>query len=471
MGRPSRVESAIGCVYEAALDSAGWASALFAIAKQVQASTATAIAMNLSDNSINFGALHNIEPARLGEYAQHYMGVDVWNAALVRLPPRRAYFGHLLVDESIFIRSEFYNDFLRPQGIFHALGGFVVRTGTQVFLCGFQRDLGEPQFSMAEGRLVNRLFPHLERAAKLHGSLATAGGLTEGLAAALERLPQAAILVDGSGRIIWANHLGEEQLRRADGIRLRDGRVEAATCTSANQRLLRLIAAAENVSAADSETPPSGPLVRLNRPEVSSHVGLHGGTCAGRPDLGAAKWNGVAGALQKNGAGTKAASANGSQHETARRALAAPRIIRTLQLADVDEAGGLLLLPRSWPLRPLTMTVTPLVASRRKGSVMPGVTRPAALLLVHDPDRTVPLPAERLCRVFGLTPAEAKLAAALAGGSTLGQYADRASIKIGTARWYLKQVLAKTGVHRQSELVRNVLATVGIGAEQDGLLV
>ena len=136
MGRPSRVESAIGCVYEAALDSAGWASALIAVAKQVEANSATAIAMNLSDNSVSFGALHNIEPARLGEYAQHYMSVDIWNAALVRLPPRQAYFAHLLIDKNTFLRSEFYNDFLRPQQIFHALGGFVVRNGTQVFLCG-----------------------------------------------------------------------------------------------------------------------------------------------------------------------------------------------------------------------------------------------------------------------------------------------------------------------------------------------
>ena len=189
-------------------NSAGWASALIAVAKQVEANSATAIAMNLSDNSVSFGALHNIEPARLGEYAQHYMSVDIWNAALVRLPPRQAYFAHLLIDKNTFLRSEFYNDFLRPQQIFHALGEFVVRNGTQVFLCGVQRHLGEPQFTVAEGRRLNRLFPHLERAAKLHGSLATAGGLTEGLAAALERLPQAAILVDGSGRIIWAESSG-----------------------------------------------------------------------------------------------------------------------------------------------------------------------------------------------------------------------------------------------------------------------
>jgi len=172
-------------------------------------------------------------------------------------------------------------------------------------------------------------------------------------------------------------------------------------------------------------------------------------------------------ASHQNVAERLARLAYASRQARTRSTLAAPRIIRALPAADENQGGGLLLVPRNWPLRPLTMTVTPLVASKRKGSVMPGVIRPAALLLVHDPDRTVPLPAERLCHVFGLTRAEAKLAAALAGGSTLGQYAELASIKIGTARWYLKQVLAKTGAHRQSELVRNVIATVGIGTERD----
>jgi DNA-binding CsgD family transcriptional regulator len=336
-----------------------------------------------------------------------------------------------------------------------------------VFLCGVQRDLGQPQFSIAEGRRINRLFPHLERAAKLHGSLATAGGLTEGLAAALERLPQAAILVDGSARIIWANYLAEELLRRADGLRLRDGRVEAANCGASSQRLLRLIASAENVAAAGSETgfssyPILGDLsamgsradFRIDRQTAQARGGLKRNGGARNP---------LDGGVARTGTASRA------RPDASRCALAAPQILRTLPSADKEEAGGLLLMPRKCPMRPLTMTVTPLVDSRRKGSVMPGVTRPAALLLIHDPDRTVPLPAARLCRVYGLTPAEAKLAAALAGGATLGQYADHASIKIGTARWYLKQVLAKTGVHRQSELIRNVISTVGIAMVQDGI--
>jgi DNA-binding CsgD family transcriptional regulator len=334
----------------------------------------------------------------------------------------------------------------------------VLRSGSQVFLCGVQRDRRARPFGIAEARQLNRLFPHLERAAKLHGSLAAAGGLTEGLAAALERLPQAAILVDGSGRIIWANHLGEEQLRRADGIRLRDGRIEASTCAAATHRLQRMLLDAEGLSIEGNCSAPAG----LGAcPEAGKTDKFN--IAAYPPHRGPAKRNGDVGQLCK-GRNPQVRAGSTPQGGSGRIEIAAPRVIRTLQVAGDCDAGSLLLVPRVWPLRPLTMSVTPLVSPRRRGDVMPGVVRPAALLLIHDPDRTVPLPAERLCRVFGLTPAEARLAAALAGGSTLGQYADRARIKIGTARWYLKQVLAKTGAHRQSELVRNVIATVGIGA-------
>jgi DNA-binding CsgD family transcriptional regulator len=83
------------------------------------------------------------------------------------------------------------------------------------------------------------------------------------------------------------------------------------------------------------------------------------------------------------------------------------------------------------------------------------------MLLISDPERAVVLPADRLARAFGLTAAEARLAAALATGTSLTDYAETARITIGTARWYLKQALAKTNSHRQSELVRCVITTVG----------
>jgi DNA-binding CsgD family transcriptional regulator len=59
----------------------------------------------------------------------------------------------------------------------------------------------------------------------------------------------------------------------------------------------------------------------------------------------------------------------------------------------------------------------------------------------------------RVQRAFCLTSAEVRLTAALAEGTSLKEYAASAGITEGTARVQLKSVFAKTGTHRQAELV------------------
>lgn len=58
-----------------------------------------------------------------------------------------------------------------------------------------------------------------------------------------------------------------------------------------------------------------------------------------------------------------------------------------------------------------------------------------------------------LMGLFDLTPAEVKLAVALANGSTLQQAALASSIRLTTARTYLDRIFRKTGTHQQSQLV------------------
>ena len=57
-------------------------------------------------------------------------------------------------------------------------------------------------------------------------------------------------------------------------------------------------------------------------------------------------------------------------------------------------------------------------------------------------------------RRFGLTPAEWRVAAALYEGASLNELAAASDVSINTVRAQLRSVYAKTGVHRQSELVR-----------------
>ena len=54
---------------------------------------------------------------------------------------------------------------------------------------------------------------------------------------------------------------------------------------------------------------------------------------------------------------------------------------------------------------------------------------------------------------LSLTPAETRLAIALFKGQSVEAYAKDAGISINTARWHVKQIYAKAGVKRQTELI------------------
>jgi len=81
----------------------------------------------------------------------------------------------------------------------------------------------------------------------------------------------------------------------------------------------------------------------------------------------------------------------------------------------------------------------------------------AAMVLVGDPDPALRSPLELTARLYGLTPAEARLARAVASGDSLEAYAEGRGVSIDTARWTLKQVFSKTGARRQADLTRMLL--------------
>ena len=83
---------------------------------------------------------------------------------------------------------------------------------------------------------------------------------------------------------------------------------------------------------------------------------------------------------------------------------------------------------------------------------------PCALIFLHDPEV---LPASRalaLSGLYRLTPAECRLTDLLLQGLEVTSAAGRMRITVGTARFMLKTILAKTGTHRQSELMRTLLS-------------
>lgn len=102
---------------------------------------------------------------------------------------------------------------------------------------------------------------------------------------------------------------------------------------------------------------------------------------------------------------------------------------------------------------------------RRGHNALPG-TMPAAFTALYLSERETrfDLPALDIASLFGLTPAEARLAIALSEGASINDYAASQGIAAGTARIQLKSIFSKLGINRQPELVRLICSSISAKA-------
>ncbi|MCR9220386.1 MAG: helix-turn-helix transcriptional regulator [Alphaproteobacteria bacterium] len=91
---------------------------------------------------------------------------------------------------------------------------------------------------------------------------------------------------------------------------------------------------------------------------------------------------------------------------------------------------------------------------------------PTAVAVLARPADADARSADALAALFHLTPAERSLAAALSAGCRLSTAAEQLSITYETARSHLRSIFAKTGVDRQTDLVRLALAQPTIGGRR-----
>jgi DNA-binding CsgD family transcriptional regulator/PAS domain-containing protein len=84
----------------------------------------------------------------------------------------------------------------------------------------------------------------------------------------------------------------------------------------------------------------------------------------------------------------------------------------------------------------------------------------ALLVYVRDAVGRSPLSTAMARQMFGFTPSETALAIELANGLSLEEAAQSLGIRRNTARAHLRAIFSKTGVRRQTELVRILLNSV-----------
>jgi DNA-binding CsgD family transcriptional regulator len=192
-------------------------------------------------------------------YGQYYYKINVF---LQRISKLRA--GTLipvwdLLPREIYQRSEFYNDFCRPNDMCHPIGVVLVNEpdARVVFTCGSAKASGE--FEPEHLDRLRHIGPHLVRAANVSLRLSRSEIGRHAKTDALDRIGQGVLIVAADGAVLFANRAAESLLAEADGIKTEKSalRASAPAATVQFQRL---------ISAAAERSEGAGGVMALPRP-------------------------------------------------------------------------------------------------------------------------------------------------------------------------------------------------------------
>lgn len=353
-------------IYAAVVDPGRWASVIESVADEIGALQACLTRLNHADGD-GEGIEARIDPSFVQAYYDYYRTRNVFTVvddfAAWRKGWRPTVVGTAdMMPLEDYHRSEYFNDFMRPQDAGATLHVRLELTDTTSGAIAFGRAIAKGEFTSDAVATANRLQPHLVRAYRLGRMIAGRPGVGGDLQAVLETTSQAVLLVDGDGTLRHANPAAERLLGRGDGgLVVRQGRLSAQHPAGA-RRLAELIGRA---------TGPAG-------------LRAAGGFALARPGL--------------------------------------PLAIR---------------------VAPLNTTETPIFGPPR-----------LALVCATDLEAELPAPEEELRTLFGLTPAEIRLATAMFDGLSLREAADSFGLSVNTVRFQLARIFDKTGVTRQAELVK-----------------
>jgi DNA-binding CsgD family transcriptional regulator len=209
--------SLIGDIYEAVFEPALWPSILERIADSVHATT-TAFALHDPETRYGLVLGHvRADPSLSQMYDDYYhkLNPHIQKLSLI-LSTGELAVGQSVISDEALEQTEYYNDFLKRQDLFHLAGGTIAREGSLRYGLTTLRPRRKGEFEARELKPLQALFPHLARAARISKELNTSAHVLQSFVT----LQIGLILLDRQGRVIQANAPAEGILNQKDGLSL-----------------------------------------------------------------------------------------------------------------------------------------------------------------------------------------------------------------------------------------------------------
>lgn len=222
-------------IHGAALDPGEWPGVVVDLARLTGGHTGIIYDFeHASGRPAVLGTL-GIDPALARKYEEYYWRLDPWHRHALTARRGDATLTHELIRDAEFLEMEFYQDHLRLHDIFYAVGVTVDRDAEHTMVLGVQRGKGKGPFSQEAADIVEIVSPHLRQAYRMQRLLREAKRTCATLEDTLHQVTSPVIVVDGAGRLHFANHAAEAMLARGDGLRLKNGLVSPSNREQSKQ--------------------------------------------------------------------------------------------------------------------------------------------------------------------------------------------------------------------------------------------
>jgi DNA-binding CsgD family transcriptional regulator len=245
--------------YEASLDQGRWTAVLDHLSRLYDGK-AILFQQGITRDEAAVVEFCGFEPRYVQSYVEHYSALNPCLESRARLPAGAVATDDMLVERKVAERSEFYNDWLRPQELGAAIGT-VLEKGAEISVnVAILRAVDRGTITPAELAFFQRIAPHLRRAFHLERKLAAARiGRTLAFDA-LDRLGNAALVADGEGRVLYASPRADALLQIspfAGGLCARQGRLCGPTPADTYALIAAVRACVLNGAGVSATQPPA----------------------------------------------------------------------------------------------------------------------------------------------------------------------------------------------------------------------
>jgi DNA-binding CsgD family transcriptional regulator len=220
-------------IYDAALDPAAWSDVMALLKRRFDTGIEGLYFLDFTGNALHPVHISGVSAFYYGTFPDRYFTPDnPWtrSAPLHRLGVVRTdtRLGAYFRDPAILMKSQYYNDWLRPQALAHSMGTTLFAEAGVMANFTLLRARAAGSYTEDEVAAFTEICGHLKRALTIARRLETATAKSSATTEALDCLPYGVAFVDLAGRLVHANRAAEALLAKRDGLTVRAGRLVAA---------------------------------------------------------------------------------------------------------------------------------------------------------------------------------------------------------------------------------------------------